>query len=280
MSTPIEPAAAGAREAARQDNGQFGTQLRAEAGDVELATPGGNQILTDAWTGQQYVVDPDPSLAMSQRIERARDHWFDHMAVYDLLETVENSWDDDFESDEAVFAVIDDDRDDDGDKCSLVTFYDAKGAALGEVAQAGYTINGVPTHFRADNAPGEAGRLGAVDMAKIRDFDWEALGSEYANQLRAAADEFDRARAAVKYAAYEARAAVAQQSATDDGETYCARCGSPSDAPDPTCSACPESERVACYAGNCTYIAADDEDLDRHVSEDCEYRGDVTDEEN
>ena len=36
MSHPSNPAADSAREAARQDNGQFGTQPRAEAGDIEL----------------------------------------------------------------------------------------------------------------------------------------------------------------------------------------------------------------------------------------------------
>ena len=52
---------------------------------------------------------------------------------------------------------------------------------------------------------------------------------------------------------------------TETEPTICTHCGSPSDAPDPTCSYCPETDRVACYVGtSCTYIAADDDELAEH----------------
>lgn len=257
-----------ARESARQSNGEFGTQPLADvSANVDLAAPPAREVATDSWTGRQYMTNPDPLMAMSEHIERARDHWFDHMAVYDVLETVENSGEDDFEPEDAAYALISDDRDDDDDRCSMVTFYDAQGVELVEVMQAGYTVNSVPAHFTAVNAPGEAGQYGAVDMAKVRDFDWEKLGVTYAKQLREAADDFDRNRTAIKYAAFEAR-----EAAKEVAEDICSKCGSPADAPDPTCSMCPKSDRVACYAGNCTYIATDEDDLDKHVSTECQHQ--------
>lgn len=45
----------------------------------------------------------------------------------------------------------------------------------------------------------------------------------------------------------------------------CGHCGSPASAPDPTCSECPETDRVPCQIDNsCTYIAEDEDDLESH----------------
>lgn len=57
--------------------------------------------------------------------------------------------------------------------------------------------------------------------------------------------------------------------AAEDAEgDYCIRCGSPESAPDPTCGECPETDRVPCQVDNsCTYIAEDEDDLERHITE-------------
>lgn len=49
-----------------------------------------------------------------------------------------------------------------------------------------------------------------------------------------------------------------------EGEEICTYCGSPADAPDPTCPTCPETERVPCMIGDCSHIAEDEAELDEH----------------
>lgn len=74
MSTPIS--AARAREGARQDNGQFGTQARAEAAVVELAdrsdAPLDVDVVVEALSSRYSVVDGpvNPYMKGSDRTPR------------------------------------------------------------------------------------------------------------------------------------------------------------------------------------------------------------------
>ncbi len=233
------------------NDGKFTEQQRAEAAQVSL------HVDKD---GKSYVVSPDPVQAFASRADRARDRFWSYMAIRDLSETLgDAAHDDGFDESEAVYATLTEDRDDDGYRCSLVGFYDANGHLVSEYMQGGYLADEAPPEFVVDTGTPVGS---AVSMAKVSGYDWGRPAREYAQELRESADELDRRLADQAYAAHLSRASA-----------DCPRCGSPSDAPDPTCSLCPDTGRVACYAGQCTYIAADDADLDRHVADECEYAG-------
>ena len=81
-------------------------------------------------------------------------------------------------------------------------------------------------------------------------------------------DDFVTASAIIRSAKATAKALQAVERPAFP--SICTHCGSPADAPDPTCPRCPPTERVACYRGQCTYIATDDNDLALHTKL-CEY---------